>query len=313
MPTTTYPTEAEIERAAEILRKGGLVGFPTETVYGLGANALDPLAVEKIYAAKGRPPSSPLIVHVASVAMAQRVVAEWPERAALLAGRYWPGPLTLILRKQTIIPDRVTGGLDTVGVRIPAHPLALELIQRAGVPIAAPSANRFMQLSPTEAGHVRAGLGDRVDCILDGGPTRVGIESTVLSLDTDPPRLLRPGMITAAEIESVVGPVLRGAEDDSPIHASPGLHGKHYSPRTKVLITSDPPSGRGVYLWWKRESSDVPAIHMPSDPALYARELYAALHRLDGEKLDFIAIEPVPLSEEWDGISDRLTRASSEN
>ena len=210
-------------RAAELIRAGELVAFPTETVYGLGANALDPAAIEKIYVAKGRPPESPLIVHVSSIEMARGLVREWPEHAEKLARKFWPGPLTLVLPKQPHVPDRLTAGLDTVGIRMPAHPIALELIRESGVPIAAPSANRFTELSPTTAQHVRDGLGDRVAMILDGGRTTVGIESTVLSLAGPDAVLLRPGMVTQQEIEAVIGPVraLAAAPEGSAFVARP--------------------------------------------------------------------------------------------
>src|SRR5438105_4505328 len=187
------PSANEIEAAADALRRGRLVAFPTETVYGLGANALDPEAVARIYAVKGRPPTSPLIVHVASVEMAKSLIATWPEAADRMARRFWPGPLTLVLPKQPTIPSIVTAGLSTVGLRMPSHPMALALIKAAGVPLAAPSANRFTQLSPTTADHVRQSLGSDVDLILDGGPCEVGIESTVVSLAGPQPVLLRPG------------------------------------------------------------------------------------------------------------------------
>lgn len=308
---TSFPTEAEIDRAAAILRSGGLVAFPTETVYGLGANALSAEAVAKIYKAKGRPATSPLIVHVASVDMARTIAARWPDSASVLAKHFWPGPLTLVLPKLPIVPDSVTSGLDTVGIRVPSHPVALRLLERAGVPIAAPSANRFTKLSPTEARHVREGLGAEVDCILDGGPTQIGIESTVISLANDPPRLLRPGMITLAEIESLIGPVAKVKGDISGAHVSPGLHPKHYSPQTKLIVTTDPPAGRGIYLWWNKEHPTARALRMPADPSSYARGLYTTLHRLDEEKLEFIAVEPVPESDAWEAIRDRLKRASS--
>jgi L-threonylcarbamoyladenylate synthase len=309
MEATKYPTKAEIERAAQTLRSGGLVAFPTETVYGLGANALDPAAVRKIYAAKGRPSTSPLIVHAASVEMARSVVAEWPEQAARLAARFWPGPLTLVLPKMHFVPDEVTAGLQTVGVRVPAHALALELIQAAGVPLAAPSANRFTHVSPTEAEHVRRDLGNAVEIVLDAGPTQIGIESTVVSLVGGRAELLRPGMITQPQIEEQIGPV--GVHHPGQgSHSSPGLHPKHYSPATKLIITKDLPPGRGAYLWWRREAPAAVGVRMPEDPALYARDLYSTLHRLDLENLEYIAVEPLPESTEWAGIWDRLRRAS---
>lgn len=302
-------TGGELERAAELIRAGRLVAFPTETVYGLGANALDAAAVQRIYEAKGRPPTSPLIVHVDTVEMARTVVAAWPPEADQLAHRFWPGPLTLVLPKQPHIPDCVTAGLPTVGVRIPAHRLALELIRAAGVPIAAPSANRYTELSPTTAEHVRAGLGDRVDLILDGGPTHVGIESTVLSL-VAAPTLLRPGMVSRAEIEALIGPIaIAGGAVEKEAHPSPGMQERHYQPRTPLYIGRKP-VGRSAYLW---HSADLPAglnVRMPAEPAAYAASLYDILHRLDREQLDFISVEPVPPAPEWDGIRDRLKRAA---
>ena len=205
---TCLSEAAEIAKAAALIRAGELVAFPTETVYGLGANALDAAAIDKIYAAKGRPPTSPLIVHVSSIEMARGLVRDWPERAEKLAFKFWPGPLTLVLPKQPHVPDRLTAGLDTVGVRMPANPIAQALIRESGVPIAAPSANRFTELSPTTAQHVRDALGDRIAMVLDGGRTTVGIESTVLSLAGSDAVLLRPGMVTRQEIEAVIG---RGA------------------------------------------------------------------------------------------------------
>ena len=302
--------QREIDRAAEIIRSGGLVAFPTETVYGLGANALDPAAVRRIFLAKGRPSSSPVIVHVDSEQMARSLVTAWPETAARLAARHWPGPLTLVLPKQSVIPDEVTAGLPTAGIRMPAHPVALALISAAGVPIAAPSANRFTELSPTSAAHVQASLGARVGMILDGGTTPVGIESTVLSLATDPPTLLRPGMITREEIESLIGPVSLPNELPTGPHASPGLHPRHYSPRTPLLLVSGarlPAHGRGVYL------SHLPGATrpLPASPREYAAVLYLTLHNLDSEGHDWIAVEWPPDTPEWAGIRDRLKRASS--
>lgn len=288
--------------AAAIIRRGGLVAFPTETVYGLGANALDSDAVERVYQVKGRPASSPLIVHVADVAMARSISASWPPLADALAERFWPGPLTLIVKKSAAIPDIVTAGLDSVGIRMPAHAVALDLIRRAGVPIAAPSANRFMQISPTTAEHVRTGLGESgVDLIIDGGPTQVGIESTVLSLVRDPPAVLRLGMISLRQLEAATG-----VHFEAPVgqHSSesPGLHPRHYAPRTPLYLLQkgeDRPSGRGI------------VVQLPSDPAACARVLYSALHAADGEGWDWLAVEDLPDQIEWGAIRDRLQRAAT--
>ncbi len=305
-----------LARAAELIRSGGIVAFPTETVYGLGANALDADAVRRVFEAKGRPSTSPLIVHVDSIEMARGLVRDWPASAEALARRYWPGPLTLVIEKQPHIPGIVTAGLPTVGLRMPAHPLALSLIRAAGVPIAAPSANRFSELSPTTARHVRDGLGGLVDLILDGGHTEVGIESTVLSLAASPPRLLRPGMVTQTDIEAVIGPIevagrIENGQDGG--HPSPGLHPKHYSPATPlVLVDGAPlPAGRGVYLFRERRAPAARCVEMPADAGAYAAVLYETLHREDAAGWDWIAVERPPEGPEWAGVADRLTRAES--
>jgi L-threonylcarbamoyladenylate synthase len=288
-----------VERAAALIRAGKLVAFPTETVYGLGANALDAAAVERIFAAKRRPHTSPLIVHVSSPEMAREFVTDWPATAETLARRYWPGPLTLVLPKQPAIPDIVTAGLPTVGLRMPAHPIALELIRAAGVPIAAPSANRFTELSPTTAGHVPEEL---ADAVLDGGPAQVGIESTVLSL-AGPPTLLRPGVIPLPDLEALIGPILVAGSVEG-AHPSPGMHERHYRPSTPLyLLTSgDPlPAGRGALLRI--------GIELPADARAYASALYGTLHRLDAEHYDWIAVEHPPDTPEWAGVLDRLRRA----
>ena len=303
---------SEITRAAELIRAGELVAFPTETVYGLGANALDAAAVEKIYQAKGRPAGSPLIVHVDSVEMARSLVLDWPENANLLARKFWPGPLTLVLAKKLNVPARVTGGLDTVGIRMPAHPTALALIQRAGVPVAAPSANRFTELSPTTAAHVRESLGDRVSMILDDGRTDVGIESTVISLAGPEPTLLRPGMISLAQIEAVIGPVRTTPGLDRVIHSAPGMHRKHYSPKTPLFLVESGPlhAGRGAYLWRTRPLLAAQSIRMPTDPHSYGARLYEILHEMDAQGWDWIAVEMPPREGDWAAIADRLQRAS---
>jgi L-threonylcarbamoyladenylate synthase len=303
-------TNCPISEAARLIREGHLVAFPTETVYGLGANALDAEAVRRIFEAKGRPSTSPLIVHVDSIGMAHNLAREWPVAAETLTRAYWPGPLTVVLRKQPEVPDIVTAGLDTVGLRMPRHPVALDLIRAAGVPIAAPSANRFTEVSPTTADHVRASLGDRVDCLLDGGPTQVGIESTVISL-AGPPVLLRPGMISRQEIETRIGPVaLAGAVDGA--HSSPGMHPRHYAPRTPVIVGDPPAAGRGAHLYITAPGAAPHTIGMPRDAREYASVLYATLHALDAEGLDWIAIEMPPDTPEWAGIRDRLKRAGTE-
>jgi L-threonylcarbamoyladenylate synthase len=272
-----------------LLRAGKLVAFPTETVYGLGANALDEAAVRGIFDTKGRPTSSPLIVHVTGIEMARELAAEWPEKAEFLARKFWPGPLTIIVAKTARVPDIVTAGLPSVGVRMPAHPVAMALLEAAGIPIAAPSANRFTELSPTTAEHVREAFPDILT--LDGGPCAVGIESTVISLAGPVPRILRPGMITQQQIEEVIGPVETGAGPESP-----GQHPRHYSPRTPVILGDPPVTGHGVRL------------EMPTDPAQYAEQLYAALHDLDQQGFDWIAIEMPPDTPEWAGVRDRLQR-----
>ena len=301
----TISSNEEIAAAGRRIRAGEMVAFPTETVYGLGANALDAAAVQRIYQAKGRPTTSPLIVHVDSVEMARELARVWPDAAARLTAAFWPGPLTLVLPKQPHVPDMVTAGLDTVGLRMPAHPMALALIRLAGVPVAAPSANRFTQLSPTTAEHVRSAFPELL--VLDGGPTDVGLESTVVSLVSNPTTLLRPGMVTQAQLEAVVGPLcIPGPVSEMEAHPAPGMHTRHYSPRTPLLLISGPesvPPGRGVYL--------AAGVSMPMSPAEYAAVLYAKLHELDQQHLDWIAVETPPETPEWEAIRDRLERAST--
>ena len=294
-----------ISEAAGIIRTGGLVAFPTETVYGLGANALDPAAVQKIFEMKGRPETSPLIVHVASVEMAREIVAEWPPLAEELARQWWPGPLTLVLPKKTLVPDNVTAGLPTVGVRMPNHPMALALIEEAGVPVAAPSANRFTGLSPTTAEHVRAVFGNVLP-VLDGGPCAVGIESTVVAIEDGKLKLLRPGMIALGEMEQAAVQAGEG-------HPSPGMHEKHYSPRTRLILVrgaSELPDRAGAYVWRVALGPAARAVRMPLDPEPYAAELYRVLHQLDAENWPWIAVEMPPDAPDWSAIRDRLSRGA---
>ena len=319
------PDPSAIERAANILRQGGLVAFPTETVYGLGANALDSAAVGRIYKAKGRPSYNPLIVHVADEASAHRLVEGWPERASRVARAFWPGPVTLVLRKRALVPDDVTAGLDAVALRVPAHPVALALLRAAAIPLAAPSANRSTQLSPTTAAHVARSLGDSVDLILDGGPTEVGIESTVLDLRGPRAAILRPGLVGPPELEPLVGPLVTPDEhrDDTP-RPSPGMMDRHYAPRARlvlfssrewprIVVEADEAASAGERVGMLLRTVEAPAYHrvehMPNDAAQYAQRLYASLHDLD-DSCDLIYVEQVPDDTTWVGVRDRLQRAS---
>ena len=310
--------DAEIlMRAAELLRQGEVVALPTETVYGLAANALDPRAVARIYELKGRPAFNPIIVHVSGVEMARTCVREWPPMAQKLADAFWPGPLTLVLPRSAAVPDIVTAGGATVGVRWPRHPFMNEVIRLCGFPLAAPSANRSNELSPTTAEHVRKSFGDAIPLIMDGGPSSVGIESTVLDLTVDPPRILRPGMIHAESLLAVTG-ALASDEPGSGALKSPGLLLKHYAPKAKLVVRE-----------WQTEAdmenqpddvhiiahSNIPrrgnVSVIPHDPEAYARALYAELHRCDEAGARIIIVEAVPNAPEWRAIRDRLNRAAS--
>jgi len=307
----------EIEHAARLLRDGKLVALPTETVYGLGANALDGDSVARIFAVKGRPSTSPLIAHVASIDMAKSLVTQWPDTAEKLAQKFWPGPLTLVLPTTAErVPPIVTAGLSSVGARMPAHPVALALIRAAGVPLAAPSANRFTQLSPTTAEHVRRSLDSDVDYVLDGGDCQVGIESTVLSLVDPQAALLRPGAVSRRELETLIGPISTAAAPASGAHKSPGMRPRHYSPRTPLFLTSAgslPAQGRGVYLQYQNPPSrkEVDVLFMPSSAAEFAAVLYRELHAIDERGYDWIAVDLPPQSPDWEAVHDRLRRAAS--
>jgi L-threonylcarbamoyladenylate synthase len=319
-------TAQTIQQAAALLRGGGLVAFPTETVYGLGADATSEAAVRRIFAAKGRPATNPLIVHVADVETARRYTTRWSDAAQTLAAAYWPGPLTLVLPKTPDIPNVVTAGRPTVGLRAPDHTLALELLRAFGGPIAAPSANRSNHISPTTAQHVRDELGDAVDLVLDGGACAVGIESTVLDLSEDVPRILRPGAVTRRQIEFILGRVELGERitNESVPAASPGQHAVHYAPRTPAfrfetpqrgLIRIDEPDGRrnglvavGTMRDYVKKLERM--VAMPCEPGLYARHLYEVLRELDAMGLANLYIEMPPDTPEWAAIRDRLLRAT---
>ncbi len=324
------PAPEAIGRAAAVLRAGGLVAFPTETVYGLGANALDPAAVARIFTAKGRPANNPLIVHLPTADSVQQVAESWPETAQRLAARFWPGPLTLVLPRRARLPATVTGGGPTVAVRVPAHPVALALLRAADLPVAAPSANRSEQVSPTCAEHVLRSLGGRIDLILDGGPAWGGLESTVLDVTCTPPRLLRPGLVAPNEIEAVIGPIARAATADVPAGAalaSPGMQRRHYAPRapleccdgTEVQRRLEALQQERSVIGWlplRQPAASLPArivvVPMPAEPAAYAAQLYAVLHRLDAAGVERILVELPPDTQEWLAIRDRLRRASAE-
>jgi L-threonylcarbamoyladenylate synthase len=319
---------AAVARAAERLRAGDVVALPTETVYGLAANATDPEAVARIYATKGRPQHNPVIVHVADRAMARRCAAAWPELADRLADEFWPGPMTLVLPKSDLVPAITTAGGETVGLRWPSHPFMLAVIRACGFPIAAPSANRSNELSPTNADHVAKSLGGRVSLIVDGGQCQVGLESTVIDLTAAPARVLRPGMITAQALARFG--VEAGTAGPAGISAlkSPGLLTKHYSPKARLLIhgwrdqdelrtliaASGVPADRVHILAHHRVPLDLDpsrVVLIPDDPEAFARALYAELHACDDHGAGLILVEAPPDAPEWQAIHDRLRRAAA--
>jgi L-threonylcarbamoyladenylate synthase len=333
---------SNVTRAVEILNAGGLVAFPTETVYGLGADATNSHAVRRIFEAKGRPATNPVIVHVPDEGVARRYAGAWPEGAAKLAARFWPGPLTIVVPKSESIVAEVAAGGDTVGLRAPDHPLALELLRAFDGPLAAPSANRSTHVSPTTAKHVRDELGNRVDLILDGGPCHVGIESTVLDLTAATPTILRPGAVTRDQLEDVIGAVrLRGGvADPSTTAKSPGQQAKHYAPRAAAYRFER--QDRLSVIDWCRDNMDVawavlflgplgggaafsdletvvvaetpPSRHrliqMPAGAQDYARRLYSTLRELDEQGVEVLWVEMPPDLPQWAALRDRLMRAT---
>ena len=310
-----------IHRAAEIIKKGGLVAFPTETVYGLGADAFNPLAVARIFEVKRRPYFDPLIVHVSDPADLKKLVTKIPSNAKKLMERFWPGPLTVVLLKKEEVPDIVNAGLPTVAIRMPKHPMALSLIEQADCPIAAPSANPFGYLSPTTAEHVRDQLGDQIDFILDGGPCEVGVESTIISFSGRKPRLLRPGGVPLEEIESIIGTVeVNPIEEGRP--SAPGMLPRHYAPRTPIILDwedkkFDSNKGKKIGLLAFQEPKrslkfhHVEILSKKGDFREAAANLFAAIRRLDSLHLDLILAETVPEVGLGRAIMDRLRRAST--
>lgn len=316
-------TQVEIQTAVQALRDGELVSFPTETVYGLGANAQNPAAVRKIFEAKGRPPTHPVIVHLDSPRFLHRWVREVPQIATRLADAFWPGPLTLVMPRASNVHDVITGGQDTIAIRVPAHPMAQQLLTAFGGGIAAPSANRYGRLSPTRAEHVREELGDAVRVILDGGECQIGLESTILAFEGQSVRLLRPGSITATQIRAIVGELLVGADSASP--RVPGSSPRHYAPTTAMTIV---PAGeidaqvdaasagaRRVAVLAQRlplrAHKYATWINAGRRPESFGRDLYTNLRTLDKAGCQCILVQDVPDGDRWDAIRDRLRRAAT--
>lgn len=296
--------ELQIQAAADAIRRGSIVVMPTETVYGLAADATNEAAVARIFAAKGRPATNPLIVHVGSFAQASALVSEIPDWARDLVSRFWPGPLTLVLNSAGVIPRSVAGGLDTIALRIPAHPVALRLIAAAERPVAAPSANPFTMLSPTQVEHLDPTIVAAAALVLDGGPCEVGIESTVVDATGAVPVVLRSGVISASDIAETTG-LLVAAEKDSA--RSPGHYPRHYSPRAELRLVSRISAGVPGLTFGSPGSGQT---QMPQDPLAYATRLYAALHKLDELNPEYIEVEVPPQSRAWEAVRDRLTRAA---
>ena len=321
------PEPELIAEAAAVLARGGLVAFPTETVYGLGARGLRPAEVAKIFAAKGRPAGHPVILHVDGEAMARTLASAFSPTATRFARELWPGPLTLVVPRAERVPPEVSGGLDTVGVRAPAHPVALALIRAVGEPLAAPSANAHTHVSPTTADHVVRSLGDRVDLVLDAGPCPFGIESTVVALG-QPPRVLRPGAVSLERLRAIDPTVVYASasiEGDA-ARAAPGMAAKHYAPRTAVLL-AERGAGVAAAIATATGAAHVgaivateagraaaagcaPLVALPDDPAGYARGLFSALHTVDAAGVDLVVIERVPAEPAWWAVADRLERAA---
>ena len=316
-------SDQEIKNAVAVLRSGGLVAFPTETVYGLGADAANPEALSKVFAAKGRPHDHPLIVHIADAVQLANWARDMPPAAGKLAKKFWPGPLTIILRRAAQVSDLVTGGQDTVALRVPSHPVAQALLRAFGGGVAAPSANRFGRVSATTAAHVRHEFGAAVDCVLDGGAADVGIESTIVDLSNAQPALLRPGWITAAQLEQALAAPLAAPDAQSP--RAPGTLAKHYAPQTPLMMlegdllvelaTSLTRQGKRVAALARCAQQpllqNLVWVATSPDPAGYAHDLYANLRRLDEAGCDVMLVEQPPQDAAWAAICDRLARAAA--
>lgn len=316
----------DIDRAVSILRAGGVIAFPTETVYGLGADARNAAAVQRVFDIKGRPSTNPVIVHVADATVGRRFASEWPDAATALVERFWPGPLTLVLPKVDAIVPAVTAGRSTVGLRAPDHPRTLELLRQFNGPLIGPSANRSTHVSPTTAQHVRDELGDALDLVIDGGPCRVGIESTVLDLSGASPAILRPGAISREQIQAIIGEVAMRpiVADASTAASAPGQQAVHYAPITPTYrfdpgdhlieqwigVHPEKPAIALIIAAQPRTSANIKCIAMPDRPEDYARQMYAALRHADRQSLAAIWIEMPPAEPEWLAVRDRLLRAS---
>jgi L-threonylcarbamoyladenylate synthase len=335
-PSATDLVAAALAEAVAVLRGGGLVAFPTETVYGLGALALDESALARVFVAKGRPTHHPLIVHVEDESQARALAASWPARASLLARSFWPGPLTLIVDRAGHVPAAVAAGTSSIALRVPAHPVALALLGRLGAPVAAPSANRYQGLSPTTAAHVVKQLGDRVDLVLDAGPCDAGIESTVVDVRLDPPQVLRHGAADLASLRALVPELKAVARASAPeaaeARASPGMDERHYAPRARLLIAPTREAavsmarglaareGRPVGLIVRDATARSRAAGqerglalrvLPGEASQYARLLYATLHELDDADVAAIVVQAVPDDPAWWAVADRLARGST--
>ncbi|MDZ4163969.1 MAG: L-threonylcarbamoyladenylate synthase [Smithellaceae bacterium] len=324
----TAPDEDKIARAARVIKEGGLVAFPTETVYGLGADAFNPAAIEKIFIAKGRPRDNPLIVHIADRSMLANLARSFPRRARALSEKFWPGPLTLVLKKKAHVPAEVSAGLSTVAIRMPANPIALSLIRAAGTPLVAPSANLSGRPSPTRARHVREDLGGLIDLIIDGGSTPIGMESTVVDFTGRYPKILRPGAVTAAQIEAIIGPVIpAGEREDTFQPKSPGMKYRHYAPRARMilvegedfrekictLITEAGRERKIAVIGFHQDSryDNCLFVHAGARSRTVARRLFGILRELDSQGVELIISEPYPARDGLDlMILDRLRKAA---